>query len=267
VPATRTYLTQDSLVHDLRQLGVREDQSILLHASLSRLGWTQDGPATVVSALREVLGDGGTLVVPATTAGNSTTSPAYRERTRGMSARQRRAYRRAIPAFDPDTTPGSGTGLIAECVRTTAGAIRSGHPQSSFAAIGTRAEEFMRDHAADCHLGEGSPLAKLYQAAAWILMLGVGYDVCTAFHLAEYRYTEDPPRRRYSCVIQQDGSCQWWQYEDVVLNDSDFGQIGKALEATTPVIRGPVGSADAALVPLRVAVDFAASWLAMRRPR
>jgi aminoglycoside 3-N-acetyltransferase len=262
----RTYVTRLSLVHDLRKLGVREGQSILLHASLSSLGWVENGAATVVAALGEILGRGGTLVVPAMTADNSTTSPAYRQRTHGLSARQRRAYRRTVPPFDPVTTPGAGTGRIAEYVRTMPGAMRSGHPQSSFAAIGANAEMFMRDHAANCHLGEHSPLAKLYQAGASILMLGVGYDACTAFHLAEYRYTQNPPRRRYTCVIKQDESYRWWQYEDVVLNDSNFPQLGKALEANLRILKGPVGSADATLVPLREAVDFAASWFAAHRP-
>jgi len=89
--------------------------------------------------------------------------------------------------------------------------------------------------------------------------------VVCAFHLAEYRYTDHPPRRRYSCVINGDGCCQWWQYEDVVLDASDFHLIGEALEATPLVIKGTVGSADATWIPLRGAVDFASAWLAIHR--
>jgi aminoglycoside 3-N-acetyltransferase len=33
--------------------------------------------------------------------------------------------------------------------------------------------------------GEHSPLARLEEVGAQVLLLGVGYDVCTAFHLAE----------------------------------------------------------------------------------
>ena len=265
MPPGRVFVTCESLVDDLRKLGVQAGQSILLHASLRSLGWVEGGALAVITALREVIGRDGTLIAPATTGNNSTTSPVYVRRTRGMTARQRRAYRRSMPPFDPATTPGAGTGLVAECLRTTAGAVRSTHPQSSFAAIGARAGLYMRDHADNCHLGEDSPLAKLYEAAAWILLLGVGYDSCTAFHLAEYRYTDHPPRRRYSCVINGDGCCQWWQYEDVVLDASDFHLIGEALEATPLVIKGTVGSADATWIPLRGAVDFASAWLAIHR--
>ena len=265
MPPGRVYVTRGTLVSDLRKLGVRTGQSILLHASLRSLGWVEGGAPAVVAALREVVGRGGTLVVPATTGDNSATSPAYRQRTRGMTARQRREYRRAMPPFNPVATPGAGTGRIAECVRTTAGAVRSTHPQSSFAAIGARAALFMHGHADHCHLGEESPLAKLYESGAWILMLGVGYDSCTCFHLAEYRYADNPPRRRYSCVVSRDGCRQWWQYEDVVLNSSDFPRIGEALEATPLVVKGTVGCADAVWIPLRAAVDFASAWLAVHR--
>lgn len=260
----RTYVTSDSLARDLRKLGVRPRQSILLHASLRSLGWVEGGAEAVVSALRNVVGPAGTLVAPTTTAANSTTSPAYRERTQGMTSRQRRRYRRYMPAFEPTTTPGEA-GLIAEHLRTSPGAVRSTHPQSSFAALGANAEHLMHHHADDCHLGEDSPLARLYEADAQILMLGVGYDSCTAFHLAEYRYTDAPPKRRYACVVVRDGRQQWWQYQDVVLDDSDFSTIGVALAATSYVIRGTVGSADAALIPMRAAVDFAVAWLTAHR--
>lgn len=263
----RTYVTGNSLAGDLRKLGVAADQSILLHASMRSLGWVEGGAVAVVTALRSVTGPGGTLVVPAMTSDNSGTSRAYRRRTRGMTPRQRRQYRRGMPAFDPATTPGTGTGLIAEHIRTSAGAVRSTHPQSSFAAIGANAERFMRHHADDCHLGEDSPLARLYAAGAHILMLGVGYDSCTAFHLAEYRYVKQPPKRRYACVVTREGRRKWWRYKDVVLDDRDFIQIGKALEVARGVTSGTVGSAAATLIPMREAVDFAAAWLAVHRAR
>jgi aminoglycoside 3-N-acetyltransferase len=267
VQSGRVYVTRNSLADDLRKLGVRPSHPILLHASLRSLGWVEGGAEAVVSALRDVVGPAGTLVAPATTSENSTTSPAYKHRTRGMTAGQRRRYRSCMSAFDPATTPGGGTGLIAEHIRTSADSVRSTHPQSSFAAVGADAGRLMHRHADECHLGEDSPLAALYEADAQILMIGVGYDSCTAFHLAEYRYTDRPPRRRYACVVMRDGRRQWWRYEDVVLDSSDFNDIGTALAATPHVIRGTVGSADATLIPMRAAVDFAAAWLAAHRGR
>jgi aminoglycoside N3'-acetyltransferase len=55
-----------------------------------------------------------------------------------------------MPAFDRERTP-TGSGQSAEELRTTQGAVRSGHPQSSFAALGPRAAELMDGHAVNCH--------------------------------------------------------------------------------------------------------------------
>ncbi len=65
-----------------------------------------------------------------------------------MSWDQLRTYRNQMPAFDKHTTP-SGMGAIAETLRTTAGAVRSDHPQSSFAAIGPQAAHLMDGHRLD----------------------------------------------------------------------------------------------------------------------
>jgi aminoglycoside 3-N-acetyltransferase len=156
-------------------------------------------------------------------------------------------------------------GALAEHVRTAPGARRSAHPQTSFAALGPAAGRITGGHAAGCHLGEHSPLARLYETGADILLLGVGYESCTAFHLAEYRYTDVPPTRRYRCVIEQDGRPAWWSYQDVDLDDGDFSELGEALERSRPVRTGRVGAAEARLIPLRTAVDFAVDWLAVHR--
>lgn len=261
----RAFATRQSLAIDLRKLGVAAEQQILLHASLRSLGWVDGGAAAVVGALRDVLGPAGTVVVPAMTPHNSDTSRQYQQRTRNMTWWQRRQYRRGMLPFDPATTPGSGNGQIAECVRTSKDAVRSAHPQSSFAAIGANRERIIRDHAPDCHFGDRSPLARLYETGAQILLLGVGYEACTAFHLAEYRYMTYPPRCRYTCVVLRNERRKWWRYEDVVLDDSDFAVIGEKL-ATMDIVRtGTVGAADSALIPLSAAVDFASAWLAAHR--
>ena len=173
-----------------------------MHASLSRIGHTKGGAETVIDALLEVLGPDGTLVTGAGTPENSTTSRAFQARTAGFTNEQAAQFCAFMPAFSRATTPTS-VGAIAEALRTTPGAHRSAHPQSSFAAVGREAGALMAGHRVSCHLGEASPLAKLYERDALILMLGVGYRACSAFHLAEYRYRERPPRRVYSCVVQK----------------------------------------------------------------
>ncbi|MFC9990984.1 AAC(3) family N-acetyltransferase, partial [Streptomyces globisporus] len=122
-------------------------------------------------------------------------------------------------------------------------------------------------HRPDCHLGEDSPLARLYEADARVLLLGTGYATCTAFHLGEYRMP-GPPRRSYRCVVASRGVRRWWEYEDVALDDGDFAALGAAFEeaaAEGDVRVGRVGAAECRLVRLRPAVDFATAWLTEHR--
>ncbi|MDX3840582.1 AAC(3) family N-acetyltransferase [Streptomyces europaeiscabiei] len=212
------------LRHTLEKLGIRHGGILMVHASLSGTGLS---PVAVSSTLRDVLGPDGTLVVPAFTTENSDTSPAYRNLTQGMTERERAEFRAAMPPFEEDATPCLSMGALAEHVRTTPGAVRSAHPQTSFAAIGSRAAELLSDHDLHCHLGERSPLARLYAADAQVLLLRVGFESCTAFHLAEYRMTPPPPARTYRCVVGRKGN--WITYEDAVLDDGDFPALGARL--------------------------------------
>jgi aminoglycoside 3-N-acetyltransferase len=255
-------MTRDALVADLRALGLRAGETLLVHASLRRVGCDL---IALADAVLEVLGPEGTVVVPTATTDNSDTSRIHLARTAGMTDAQRQRYLDAMPAFDPERTPSTGMGAFAEHVRLSAGALRSRHPQMSFAALGSRAKVVIDGHAMDCHLGEESPLARMYDLDARILMLGTGYDTCTALHLAEYRYTASPPTRDYRCVIEQRGESRWWTYQDVVLDDRDFPALGAAFDRTPYVRRGHVGSADSRLLSLRRLVDFAAGWLAAMR--
>jgi aminoglycoside 3-N-acetyltransferase len=254
-------LSSTDIAQDLRALGLEAGRTLLLNASLRVMGSVAGGAATVVQAVRDVLGPAGTLVVPTTTAENSDTSRAYLASVAGLTPAQARAHRDGMPPFDRATTPATGAGRIAEEIRTTQGAIRSAHPQSSFAAVGPLARSLMRGHRIDCHLGEESPLGKLYVAGAWVLLLGVGFSSCTPLHLAEYKYLPSPPLRTYRCVVRYRGRRLWRAYRDVVLDDSDFEVIGEVLDKNMDMHRGYIGNAESRLMPVRPVVDFATNWM------
>ncbi|MGP3928525.1 aminoglycoside N(3)-acetyltransferase [Nonomuraea sp. KM88] len=258
-------VTNDRLIADLAALGVEYGQVLLVHSSLRSIGHVEGGAGAVVSALRGALGPGGTLVVPTGTSANSDTSAHHRATIAGMSPDEVAAYRARMPPYDPATTPTDAMGRIPEHVRTLREALRSAHPQTSFAAVGPQAGEIIDGHARDCLLGERSPLARLYDTGATVLLLGVGYDRCTAFHLAEYRYTRRPPRRTYRAVVDDGDGRTWYAFEDVALDDSDFAVVGAAFERTGVVRIGRVGQAPARLFSLPDAVGYAARWFAAHR--
>jgi aminoglycoside 3-N-acetyltransferase len=55
------------------------------------------------------------------------------------------------------------------------------------------------------------------------------------------------------------------RYDDVVLDDGEFENIGKSLEDKITVPIGAVGKAQSRLLPLRCVVDFATDWLKANR--
>ncbi|MEU6018558.1 AAC(3) family N-acetyltransferase [Streptomyces sp. NPDC047515] len=251
----------------LTDLGVERNAVLLVHASMRAVGSVSGGAGAVVDALRDALGVGGTLVVPAFTPENSDTSAHYLDRVRGLTERAREAVRASMPPFDPAASPAPSMGRLAETVRLTEGAARSDHPQTSFAALGPSARELLAHHRPDCHLGEDSPLARLYGLRAQVLLLGTGFDTCTAFHLGEYRVSA-PPRRNYRCVATVAGRRQWWEYEDVALDDSDFAALGAEFARAddgAAVRTGPVGSSTSRLFRITDAVDFASRRLPAHR--
>ncbi|MEW2385695.1 AAC(3) family N-acetyltransferase [Micromonospora sp. NPDC047707] len=256
------------LAADLRALGLSIGATVLVHASLRRIGPVAGGPAAVLAALCDVLGPAGTVVVPTQTAGNSNTSPAFRTATAGLTAREAAEVEARIPPFDPDRSPSEGMGAFAEHVRRQPGAVRSRHPQTSFAALGPAAAALTVVHDLECHLGERSPQAALYAADALVLLLGVDYATCTAFHLAEYRLDPPPASRPYRCYVRDEaGRRVRRDFLALDLDDSDFARIGAALDRRPEVRRGRVGAGTGRLLPVRAAVDFAGRWMSGHRTR
>lgn len=254
--------TRASLAADLRTLGLASGSMVLVHSSLSALGWVSGGPVAVVQALLDVLGPAGTLVVP-TQSGNLS-DPSTWSRPPAPPAWWP-SIRDSMPAYDPDLTPTRGMGAVVEVVRHLPGVRRSAHPALSFAAVGPHAEDLMAPHTLQAGLGEESPLGRLAAAGAATLLLGAGWDSATALHLAEYRAAARPVVTDGAPVVV-DGVRRWVTYEVLDFDTDRFARIGAAFEATGAVAVGPVGSATARLAPIEAAVAFATPLLAAAAP-
>lgn len=253
--------TRESLGRDLRELGLQAGQTVIVHSSLSSIGWVCGGPVAVIQALMDVLTPDGTLIMP--THSGELSEPAEWQHP-PVPADWWSIIRETMPAFDPRLTPARGMGRIAETFRTWPDVKRSYHPQDSFAAWGKHAEVVTTHHALDYGLGEGSPLARVYDLDGHVLLLGVPYGNNTSFHLGEYRAPDGPPKLQ-GAPIFENGRRVWQVIHDIDIDSDVFDELGADFEAVTPVRRGPIGSAASRLFSQRAAVDFATAWIAQRR--
>lgn len=252
--------TVDSLAEDLSALGVAPGDVLLVHASLSSLGWVCGGPSAVILALEAVLGSRGTLVMPSHSGDFS--DPADWGNP-AVPADWWQTIRDTMPAYDAALTPTRGMGAIAEIFRHQTGVVRSCHPQVSFSAWGAHAEEVTAAHEMDFGLGEGSPLARLYDLDARVLLLGVGHRSNTSLHLAEYRAARASEQETPDgAPVMVDGRRCWTTLRDMNLRVDDFERIGQDFAQTTDAVRsGLVGAGQTLLMPQRALVDYAVTWM------
>ena len=254
-----------TLSRDLRELGVVPGSTVMVHSSLSALGWVVGGAEGVVLALEDALGEEGTLMMPA----YSLNAP---EPARWVRPPVPEPWWQVIrdegPPFDPDLSPTRRLGAVAETFRHQRGCERSGHPNDSFCARGPNARRLLENHRLDSAMGEDSPLARLYEMDGAVLLLGVDHSSNSSFHLAEYRARWPgkrlaPPTR---FRVGRDGARKEVEVQDLDLDSDDFGRLGGDLEAETTVVRiGPVAQGLGRLMRQRAAVDFAVRWIEAHR--
>jgi aminoglycoside 3-N-acetyltransferase len=255
--------TRSSLANELRDLGVGHGDVLLVHSSLSSIGWVNGGAEAVVLALLDAIGPTGTLVVPTHSGDNS--DPA-KWANPPVPEGWWDTIRTTMPAYNRQTTRSRAMGVIAETVRTWPGAVRSAHPQTSFAAVGPRASALVDGHSLHCSLGEQSPLARLEESRARVLLLGVGFDSCTAFHLAEYRLPRTPQTDiKNSFAVMTPEGHKWMTVRDIGVSEKDFDEMGADFEKDQHVTRGKLGAAGVRLFSLRDAVEYAEEWLFTHR--
>jgi aminoglycoside N3'-acetyltransferase len=254
------------LLNDLRALGVRPGDLVMVHASLRRLGLPRpDGAQRLLDALDAAVGPDGTLLMVLGTEAPS-------EFANALPVAERAAALVGTPGVDLATAPAlAEVGAFAEFFREAPGTRISDNPNARFAARGPAADDLFRDAPWHDYYGPGSPLDRLVQRGGKVLRLGANPDTVTVLHFAEYLAdVADKRRVRWDYVVATpDGPRHVWvegldDAEGIVDWDGPdyFAAILEAWLATGAGARGRVGAAAAELLDAGALVAFGAAWMA-----
>ena len=155
----------EQFCQDLLKLGLKSGDTVMMHSSFKSLGGIAGGAETVFRVLLDILGEDGTLMLPAF----SYATVNYDN-----------------PNFDRTETPVC-VGYLPEYFRTQVpGVVRSLHATHSCSAKGKLAQMLCADHELDLTpVGKNSPLAKLPAVDGKILILGSPASSNTIMHGVE----------------------------------------------------------------------------------
>lgn len=259
----RKIVIKQDILDALTKAGVTQGQAIMVHTSLSKLGFVCGGAQTMIEALLESVGENGTIMMP-------TQSWKNLDPTTGVHWEEPEEWWQIIrdnwPAYNKDITPTNTMGAVAEMFRKWPGTIRSDHPARSVAANGKYADYLTKNHNLSNIFGEDSPIAKLYSLDGYVLLIGVGYDKNTSIHLADTR-AEYPGKHNcteHSAIIEN-GKRVWKAYDTLFVDGEDFEQIGEAFEKKCVVNKAPLGNGILTFMRQREIVDFAVDWIEKNR--
>ncbi len=250
----------------LKDLGIEQGCRLMMHCSLRSIGWHVGGSRMLLEAVMNQIGEKGLLLMPAHSNdcsdpedwGNPPVPDAWKP-----------IIRKEMPPFDPNRTSALRVGATAELFRTLPGVHRSSHPLLSVAAWGNGAREITADHALDYPNGMASPLARLYEHGAVILLYGVTYANCTMLHLAEYR-AQWPGKKAIvikAPVSRVNGNTHWEELKDYDYDMDDFMNIGTAMEeqGVSWIRQKNLGIGTLRAINCREFVDFAVGWMEEHR--
>lgn len=174
--------------------------------------------------------------------------------------------REEMPPYRPAITPVRGMGRIPETFLRYPDVFRSMHPHCSFAAWGKEARSVIEEHALEEMFGERSPLGKLYQMNAKILLLGVKHDNNTSLHYAEWKAKiPNHTIAKYGAAILENGKRIWKNWEQINYDSDDFEQIGDAFEKSINYQTKLIGQAKSSLLNMIEVVNFGVNWLRKNR--
>lgn len=164
--AAKEKYSKDDIKKFLLDAGLKKGDAVIVHSSLGRIGYVENGTDAMIDAFLEIIGKEGLLVMP------TFSEPSYDEKEK--------AY-----VFDVKNTP-AYTGKIPETFRLKNDVRRSISPMHSVAAYGRKAKWLVNGHE-DCDnpYAMNGPFGKLYELNAKIFQIGVDQLANSSIHIVE----------------------------------------------------------------------------------
>ena len=253
-------VTKTDIIKGLKEIGLEETDTIMVHSSLSKFGWVVGGPQAVVEALLETVPKG-TIFMSSQTFDNS--EPTYWVNP-PVPKEWHPLIRETMPAYDKHLTLPRGMGRVVDTFLALEGIERSNHPQASFCGYGMNAKEYLKEHQIDYALYKNTPVEKFYNNDIKILLLGVDYDVCTLMHYAEYE-AKIRKEIKQGFAYLEDGKRVWRESTELDLDSDIFLQVGIELEKDNRVIKGNIGKATIKVLGCKDAIDYAVDYFNKNR--
>lgn len=154
---------KQQLQDQLESMGLKGDETILIHSSMKSIGEVDGGADTVLDAWMEYFKDGLLLL------------PTHTWKTVNADN----------PVYNPQTTP-SCVGLLTNMFMKRDGVIRSLHPTHSMAGYGKSAAEYLvGEEYNNTPCTPGGCYDRLKDAGGKVLLVGVGHERNTYIHSVE----------------------------------------------------------------------------------
>ena len=220
-------------VNDIRAglaaLGIAPGDDLILHCSLSAIGYVHGGADALIDAVLATVAPGGTMLMP--------------------------VLPDIYQPFDWRTSP-STVGKVSEVFRLRPQAQRSRHPSHSVAAIGPRARWYTEGHEHREPTGADSPYDRLRQRRGWVVLLGVDHDRNTTLHLAESLAEAPYLRSGHLQVVNEDGSISEVTVPKMAYGHREFIGLEQRLRQAGIQRLGRIGDAVVRVMRADELVDF-----------
>ncbi len=232
--------TKNDIIKSIKKIGIKPDDTLLIHSSMKAIGAVENGGDTVLDAFIEYMSDG-LLIFPTHTWNNISKNG---------------------DIYDPETEP-SCVGILSNLFMKREGVVRSLHPTHSVAVLGKNSRDYI---AKDNNVSSPAPWdgcwGELYRLNAKILFLGCSLNRNTFIHSVE-EWCNIPNRLSgdyMNLKIKTEGQLidSNVKTHSAPINDisENYGKLLKPMLENNITNRGHIGDAESYLCKAKEMADL-----------